>query len=116
MCFAYCEAHDGRYNELYKLGFNRVGCAPCINSTKEDICNWAARFPEMIDKVRAWEQRVKRTFFPPIVPGMMNKSPETTAWIDDVVRWARSARGGRQDLFPIFSEREGCESKYGLCE
>ncbi len=34
MCFDYCEAHDGRYNELYKLGFNRVGCVPCVNSGK----------------------------------------------------------------------------------
>ena len=116
MCFSYCETHDGRYNELYKLGFGRVGCAPCINSGKEDIANWAARFPEMIDKVREWERKVGRTFFPPCVPGMDCKTPETISWVDDVVRWARTKRGGRQDAFPIFNEREGCSSKYGLCE
>jgi len=116
MCFAYVEAHGERFNELYKLGFGRVGCAPCINSGKDDISNWAERFPEMIAKVREWEQRVGRNFFPPCVPGFDNKTPETTAWVDDVVRWARTARGGRQDFFPIFHEREGCESKYGLCE
>jgi 3'-phosphoadenosine 5'-phosphosulfate sulfotransferase (PAPS reductase)/FAD synthetase len=37
-------------------------------------------------------------------------------FVDDVVRWARSARGGRQDMFPIMHERPACESKYGLCE
>lgn len=116
MCFEYVTAHGERYNELYKMGFGRVGCAPCINSSKEDIVNWAERFPEMIDKVRSWEQRVGRTFFPPVAPGMDNKTPETTAWVDDVVRWARTARGGRQDQFPIMHEREACESKYGLCE
>jgi 3'-phosphoadenosine 5'-phosphosulfate sulfotransferase (PAPS reductase)/FAD synthetase len=110
MCFDYVEAHGEKYNELYRLGFGRVGCAPCVNSGKDDIANWAERFPEMIDKVRAWEQRVGRTFFPPCVPGMVMN------WIDDVVRWARSARGGRQDMFPIMHEREACESKYGLCE
>src|SRR5580765_3178566 len=28
MCFAYLEAHGEAINPLYKLGFNRVGCAP----------------------------------------------------------------------------------------
>jgi 3'-phosphoadenosine 5'-phosphosulfate sulfotransferase (PAPS reductase)/FAD synthetase len=110
MCFDYVEAHGERFNPLYKLGFNRVGCAPCINSSKEDINNWYERFPEMIDKVRHWEQESGRTFFAPRVPGMLTNN------IDEVVRWARSARGGRQDLFPIMHERPSCESKYGLCE
>lgn len=110
MCFDYVEAHGEMFNGLYLLGFSRVGCAPCVNSTKEDITNWVERSPDMIDKVDAWEKRVGRTFFPPIVPGMKIN------WIADVVRWARTAHGGRKDLFPIMHEREACESKYGLCE
>lgn len=110
MCFDYVEAHGEQVNPLYRLGFNRVGCAPCVNSGKEDVTNWSERFPEMIDKVREWEQRVGRTFFPPMVPGL------PINWVDEVVRWAKTARGGRQDLFPIMHERESCESKYGLCE
>ncbi len=110
MCFAYVAAHGETINELYRLGFNRVGCAPCVNSSKDDIVNWAERAPGMIDKVREWEVKTGRTFFPPIVPGMVMN------FIDDVVRWARTSRGGRQDLFPIMHERDACESKYGLCE
>ncbi|HEV3343936.1 MAG TPA: phosphoadenosine phosphosulfate reductase family protein, partial [Pirellulales bacterium] len=100
-------------NPLYRLGFGRVGCAPCINSSKEDIRLWAARFPEMIDKIRGWEERVGRTFFPPILPGGRYER------IDVVVEWAKTFRGGRQYSLPILEaevESGMCMSKWGLCE
>jgi len=109
-CFDYVKRHGEQVNALYTMGFTRVGCAPCINSGKEDITNWAMRFPEMIDKVRGWEKRTGLTFFMPV--GRDGKSNA----IDEVVRWAKTARGGRQDQFPIMHERQSCESKYGLCE
>src|ERR1700733_11319532 len=46
MCFDYVRHHGEQINPLYSLGFTRVGCAPCINSGKDDILNWATRFPE----------------------------------------------------------------------
>lgn len=110
MCFDYVLAHGETVNPLYKLGFNRVGCAPCINSGREDIRNWAMRFPEMIDKVRAWEQESGLTFFSPMVPGAHTNN------IDEVVAWAMCDRGGKQTIFPVLLERATCESKYGLCE
>lgn len=109
-CFDYVRASGQPVNPLYSLGFNRVGCAPCINSGKADIANWAARFPAMIEKVRAWEKLVGRTFFAPCVPGM------EINFIDDVVAWSRTARGGRQSVLPILEEHPSCESKFGLCE
>jgi 3'-phosphoadenosine 5'-phosphosulfate sulfotransferase (PAPS reductase)/FAD synthetase len=110
MCFEYVKHHREQINPLYSLGFTRVGCAPCVNSSKDDILNLATRFPEMIDKVRAWEQQVGRTFFAPCLPGM------AINWIDDVVAWAKTDRGGRQNnLFRILPP-PACESRYGLCE
>lgn len=110
MCFDYVKAHAEQINPLYMMGFTRVGCFPCVNWNKEDIRTMAERAPEAIDKVDAWEKASGRTFFPPIVPGLpMNN-------IHEVVEWARTSRGGRQQLFPILHEHEGCESKYGLCE
>lgn len=110
MCFDFVRYHDEPINPLYSLGFERVGCAPCINSGKEDIRRWNDRFPEMIDKVRKWEAEVERTFFPPCVPG------KKINWIDEVVEWAKTDRGGYQ--FNVFKtlERPSCESKFGLCE
>ena len=110
MCFDFVQAHKEPINPLYTMGFNRVGCAPCINSGKEDLLNWAVRFPAMIDKIRGWEQRTGRAFFGPSIPG------KPIAFVDEIVEWAKTSRGGRQQPFPIFHEREACESKYGLCE
>lgn len=110
MCFDYVQFHAEPVNPLYALGFNRVGCAPCINSGKDDVLNWDIRRPEMIEKIRGLESRTGRTFFSPCVPGMYTNT------IDQVLEWARTSRGGRQQQFPILHEREGCESKYGLCE
>lgn len=110
MCFDFVIAHGESVNPLYALGFDRVGCAPCINSGKDDVRNWEARRPEMIEKVRGLERRTGRTFFSPCVPG------KYTNTIDEVLEWSKTSRGGRQQLFPILHEREACESKYGLCE
>lgn len=110
MCFDYVQAHDGFYNPLYTLGFNRVGCAPCINSGKDDIRAWVDRAPEMIDKIREWEQQVGRTFFAPCVPG------KELNWIDEVVEWSKTEHGGRQVSLAVMYDRPACESKYGLCE
>lgn len=110
-CFDYVESFGEQINPLYRLGFNRVGCAPCVNSGKDDILAWLQRSPEMIEKVREWEKRVGRTYFPPMVPGMYIN------WIDDVVRWAQTSWGGRQaNMLRVLNDRPACESKYGLCE
>lgn len=110
MCFDYVALHREPINELYTLGFSRVGCAPCVNSGKQDILAWAQRFPEMIDKVRGYEERVGRTFFPPMVPG------KEVNWIDEVVDWAKTKHGGKQYDLLVLQERPACESDYGLCE
>lgn len=111
--FSFIEEAGEDYNPLYKMGFSRVGCAPCVNAAKGDIREWAARFPEMIDKVRAWEQSVGRTFFAPMVPGLKIN------WIDEVVTWSRTAHGGRQ-LLLLYQEADAannvCASQWGLCD
>jgi len=111
--FAFLKQHGEPINQLYLLGFNRVGCSPCINSGKGDIRSWAARFPEMIGKIREWEKFVGRTFFAPCVPGLKIN------WVDEVVEWSRTAHGGKQKLL-MFEEvdaaNHACVSRYGLCE
>lgn len=111
--FDFLKARGEKINPLYTLGFSRVGCATCINSGKDDVRNWAARFPEMIEKVRAWEAEVGCTFFAPCVPG------KVINWIDEVVAWSKTARGGRQPLLAYVeadADQGTCSSKYGLCE
>jgi 3'-phosphoadenosine 5'-phosphosulfate sulfotransferase (PAPS reductase)/FAD synthetase len=110
LCFDYVEAHSEQFNPLYRLGFDRVGCAPCINSSNADILNWSILRPETIEKVRGLEEWTGRTFFYPV------RRDSVPNRIDEVVGWARTSRGGKQEPFPIFDERAACESKYGLCE
>ena len=114
MVFEYIKSRGEKVNPLYTLGFGRVGCAPCINSNKEDILNWATRFPEMIDKVREWEKQVGNTFFSPnIIPG------KVICWVDEVVAWSKTSHGGKKIPLPFFqaeAESGSCVSKYGLCE
>lgn len=109
-CFDYVRRYNEPVNQLYTMGFGRVGCAPCINSNKDDVLNWAIRFPEMIDKVREWEERTGLTFFMP-----MNDAGRRNT-VDDVVAWAKTARGGKHTFLPMMHDRPTCESKYGLCE
>jgi 3'-phosphoadenosine 5'-phosphosulfate sulfotransferase (PAPS reductase)/FAD synthetase len=110
-CFEFVHSHGEESNPLYRLGFGRVGCAPCVNSGKDDVLAWLQRRPSMIEKIRVWEQCVGRAYFPPMVPGMYIN------WIDDVVRWAQTSRGGRQaNMLRVLNDRPTCESNYGLCE
>lgn len=65
-----------------------------------------------------------RTFFPPIVTGKKgkntgNSNPESINWVDEVVAWARTERGGKKLALPFVeadADAGACVSKYGLCE
>lgn len=110
MCFEFVQAHGEKFNPLYTMGFRRVGCMPCINVGKEEIVNITIRRPEAVEKVRKLERETGRTFFAPMVPGLAINN------FDEVLAWAKTARGGRQAKFDVMFDREPCESKYGLCE
>ena len=43
-------------NPLYDMGFNRVGCFPCVNCTKGELVLIEKLFPEHIKKVAKWER------------------------------------------------------------
>ena len=109
-CFDSVRSAGWPVNPLYSLGFSRVGCAPCINSSRADIRQWARRFPAMISKVGAWEIESGRTFFAPMVPGL------EINWIGQVVEWAMCERGGRQYSLDVMIPQPSCQSIYGLCE
>jgi len=109
MCFDYVRQYGEPVNPLYALGAGRVGCMPCVDDGKEELVNISERFPGEIDKVEGVERRTGKTFFMPMYRNKPNN-------IRQVIEWARTSRGGRQQMFPILHEREACESKYGLCE
>lgn len=108
--FSYLEEKGVPPNPLYALGFNRVGCFPCIHCNKNEV----SKLPEWVwDKLTYWEQRIGRTFFGPgIVPG---KYIATAA---DVRMWSKTSYGGSQ--FNLFitdaKDAPACLSTWGICE
>ena len=113
--------HGLKLNPLYGLGFNRVGCMPCIQSNKHDIRVTAQKCPEAINKIREWDHIVQAysrlgrvSFFRQCIAG--NYVPVD---IDEVVRWSKTIRGGRQfDMLSLADPptSEVCIYAGGLCE
>lgn len=126
-------------NALYSKGARRVGCFPCVFSSKPELQALVQYAPERIDYIRDWEAELHnengdQTFFP------SNKTPRrfktgryTTAdgrlvrvnTIDDVVAWAKTgyrARGGAPDVDGLFQSQLAelgprlCLAHYSACE
>ncbi len=108
-------------NPLYKQGQTRVGCMPCINTSKLELREIARRYPEHIERIAAWEHLVSQvcrqlspvSFFHLGTQGHSGQA--STIW--SVVEWSRTTRGGRQfDLLADLDEPTACSSAFGLCE
>ncbi len=110
--------HGLEPNPLYKMGFGRVGCMPCINSRKDEIFEISRVFPSHIEKIKVWEKKVRScskkevsTFF-----AIGKTGQNRISLIKDVVEWSRTVRGGQQyDLLKTLPVPT-CKSLYGLCE
>ena len=124
-CFAMHKKHGIKHNPLYEQGMGRVGCMPCINARKDELNEISKRFPEAIDRIEQWERAVSlaskqscSTFFPSegLPDDATMQQHYDNANIREIVKWAATARGGKQRDF--FREMDGpmCSSIYGLCE
>lgn len=107
---------------------------PCINVSKMELRQIAARFPEEIERIAKWKEIVAkvakyvecrphpiRTFFTPgtAVGTKVSGSSEVTKerhGVHSVVEWSKTTRGGKH--FDLLAEDEPpmCSSNYGLCE
>lgn len=132
--FAYADRFGVPRNPLYAMGCGRVGCFPCINAQKSELALVDRVFPEQIDRLEEWEERVSKTskrgqttFFnfvnDPVMSEQLGWAEQTgdvldvrpeTHGIRAMVQWAKTDRGGRQ--FSLFApENEVC-STAGMCE
>lgn len=120
--------HGIPVNPLYKLGFGRVGCMPCIFETKSGIKLMAQHFPGRVDTIRELEAEItverarrfaagesKTKHASELATFFMGKRPGEITPIDKVVAWSKTSRGGRQ--LPLLQEApdSGCY-RWGLCE
>lgn len=121
-CFEAMAALGLKPNPLYKLGMDRVGCMPCINSGKDDLREVARRFPHHVDRIEEWEaavsaasKRGRSSFFPAPDDGRGEQQGRN---IRERIQWSKTKRGGDRKQELIFEESEpaACSSSYGLCE
>ncbi len=113
-------------NLLYEFGARRVGCFPCIMSSKAEIRTIAKHFPERIDMIREAERRIDSTFFRRTTTPEVFRSKEivtkkgkklTVPTIDDVVAWSQTGyrkRGGQYEM--DLGDGDTCPSNTGMCE
>lgn len=102
-------------NPLYKMGYKRVGCWPCVMANKRDILNIARQSPERIEQIAALEKELQSSFFGPNkIPTRAITSGNKYSSIRDVVRYVQwqNATGSLFDDDTATS----CMSYYGLCE
>jgi len=100
-------------NPLYKMGFKRVGCFPCIMSAQTELYQITKRFPERIDEIAKYEKECKSSFLgPDSIPKYAYKG--SYPLITDVARYVK----GKYDAGTLFDEYTvtSCMSYYGLCE
>lgn len=100
-------------NSLYRKGYKRVGCWPCVLCTQRDILNVNQQAPERFTYIAALELSIGSSFFGP------DKIPDRAYKGDyplllDVVRYVewQNATGSLFDDDTATS----CMSFYGLCE
>jgi 3'-phosphoadenosine 5'-phosphosulfate sulfotransferase (PAPS reductase)/FAD synthetase len=138
--FAFAKSKGLRPNPLYKMGFRRVGCFPCINASKAELAQIGRIHAEVIERLTEWEvvvamasKRGKATFFASDVTpegaaigtaarargGMTPEEIAAQHWptVSQVFDWAKTTRGGKQyDLLGFADDGLSCSSQYGLCE
>ena len=125
--FAICRNHGVKPNPLYLQDMNRVGCMPCVNASKHELAQIAARFIAHINRIYTWEQivalcskRQAATFMPApsgkvVVANKKQYSNDNNIY--QVIQWAKTTRGGKQfDLLGPAEDLTVCSSAYGLCE
>lgn len=109
----YIRDHGVEINPLYKMGFKRVGCYPCIMSSQQDIYNICTQDAPRIAEIAELERTLGASFFRPgKIPERFyeGKSPS----IDEVVQYVKDKQG--QGKLNDDYAQTSCMSYYGLCE
>lgn len=107
-------------NLLYKEGFKRVGCFPCIMSGHKEIYQLIKRYPERFEEIIQYEKQMNSSFFKlDAIPeyarsGKCNRTGKSFTTAPDVRKYLIS----KNDNLNLFEEDDAisCSSYYNLCE
>lgn len=119
--------HGLPMNPLYHRGHDRVGCYPCLFSSKDEVRLIAENDPWRIEQIKNLEKeftdlRASRNLEKPGRYGnptatffQKKDGAGNPAGIDEVVEWSKTARGGKQFSLLDNEPSGGC-MRWGLCE
>ncbi|MEY8486522.1 phosphoadenosine phosphosulfate reductase family protein [uncultured Parabacteroides sp.] len=101
-------------NPLYRMGYKRVGCYPCIMASQQDMYNISVQDPNRIEYIASLEQQLNSSFCgPDKIPSKYYKGAYPL--IGDIVRYVQGKRS-TGSLFNDDDVATSCMSYYGLCE
>lgn len=106
-------------NTLYKEGFKRVGCFPCILSGHKEVFEILNRYPEKFDEIIQHEKNIGSSFFKiDFVPkyaqsAVCPRTGKKYTTAEDVKKYLTN-KNDNLDLFE--DETISCSSYYHLCE
>ncbi|WP_271728725.1 phosphoadenosine phosphosulfate reductase family protein [Aquimarina algiphila] len=109
----YIIENDQKPNPLYKEGFKRVGCFPCVMSNLSSVKQLVNRYPERIQEIRSYEKITKSSFFPPDKIPKYARTNGIYPTIIDVKNYV-DGKSSTIDLFE--TDKTSCMSFYSLCE
>jgi len=106
-------------NELYKQGFKRVGCFPCIMSGHKEILNIITRYPERFDEIIEFGNKISSFFSINCIPeryqsGVCPRTGKSFTTALDIKRYLEN----KNNTIDLFEQDEpiSCSSYYHLCE
>lgn len=100
-------------NPLYFMGFQRVGCFPCIMSRHQAIRLIIENHPDQWQFLKDAETKVGHNFFPPDYIPKYAQANRKFPTAQDVEKYL-SDRNATIDMFE--GTEVGCMSAYNLCE
>ena len=121
--FAYLKSKGQHANPLYSVGAKRVGCFPCIMSNKRELRTISDKFPERIEMIASWEEKLGVSFYSSkyvpergrLTPFQRNGVTYMCPSIRDIAKWSHTSRGGKHFDFD-FDEPPTCANNSGACE
>ena len=115
----YIKENGQEPNELYKQGFKRVGCFPCIMSRHKEVHEIYKRYTYRIDEIISHEKRIGSCFFKTdSIPeyartGICTRTGKKYTTCEDLILYL-DRKNGTIDMFE--KEEISCSSYYHLCE
>lgn len=106
----YIKSKGMELNPLYKKGFKRVGCFPCIMSSHIDIRCLKKYYPERISELSDIEKTIETSFFPPDYIPKKHCTNKKYPIVADVVEYLT------EHTLELFPDERSCVSFYNICE